>query len=236
MTTSTSSLLRSAAAAGPLWLTVSLTQAATRPGFDITRHPVSVLSNGDLGWIQITNFLTAGVLTFAGAVGARRQLRGGPARTWAPILLAVQGTGLAVAAVFRLDPLDGFPPGTPTGAPSSMSAHSMVHNIAGSCTFAAMIAVCFVLARHFTATEKRGWATGGRCAGLLFAAGLIWAYTGRPAGALTLFAGVSIAWIWIAASLTQLTTYPRKDRHGQFDERTRRVPPLDREEVRPAHQ
>jgi hypothetical protein len=60
MTTSTSSLLRAGAVAGPLWLTVSLTQATIRPGFDITRHPLSVLSNGDLGWIQITNFLTAG--------------------------------------------------------------------------------------------------------------------------------------------------------------------------------
>ena len=34
---------------------VSLTQAATRAGFDLTRHPLSALSNGDLGWLQITN-------------------------------------------------------------------------------------------------------------------------------------------------------------------------------------
>jgi Protein of unknown function (DUF998) len=101
MTTSTPSLLRCGAVAGPRWLTVSLTQAATRPGFDITRHPFSVLSNGDLGWIQITNFLTAGVLTLAGAVGARRRLRGGPARTWAPILLAVQAPSPASSGSTR---------------------------------------------------------------------------------------------------------------------------------------
>jgi len=40
-------------------------------------HPVSVLSNGDLGWIQIASFVTNGLLFAACAVGMRRALRGG---------------------------------------------------------------------------------------------------------------------------------------------------------------
>jgi hypothetical protein len=36
---------------------VGLTQAFTRPGFDFSRHTLSLLENGDLGWIQITSFL-----------------------------------------------------------------------------------------------------------------------------------------------------------------------------------
>src|SRR5437763_376443 len=70
-TVSTRVLLGCAAVAAPLWATVSLLQAATREGFDLTRHPLSALSNGSLGWLQITNFLVAGLLTIIGAAGLR---------------------------------------------------------------------------------------------------------------------------------------------------------------------
>ena len=46
-------------AAGTLILTVSLTQVFTRQGFDLSRHPLSLLRLGDFGWIQIANFVTA---------------------------------------------------------------------------------------------------------------------------------------------------------------------------------
>src|SRR3954447_11634234 len=75
-TVSTRVLLGCAAVAAPLWATVSLLQAATREGFDLTRHPLSALSNGSLGWLQITNFLVAGLLTIIGAAGLRRVMRG----------------------------------------------------------------------------------------------------------------------------------------------------------------
>src|SRR6266700_4827443 len=116
-------LLAGGALAAPLFVVSALAQAATRPGYDLTRHPVSVLSNGDLGWIQIGTFLVTGFLTLGYAVAARRVLSGGRAGTWGPVLLAVQGAGLVVAGAFRLDPLDEFPPGTPAGQPASMSWH-----------------------------------------------------------------------------------------------------------------
>src|SRR5262249_7847804 len=53
----TRALLACGVLAGPLYMAIYLGQALTRPGFDITRHPASVLSNGDLGWIQVANFL-----------------------------------------------------------------------------------------------------------------------------------------------------------------------------------
>src|SRR3954454_19691866 len=61
-TSSSQALLTCGAVAGPLWAVVSLAQAATREGFDISRHPLSALSNGALGWLQIANFVVAGVL------------------------------------------------------------------------------------------------------------------------------------------------------------------------------
>ena len=55
-------LLACGAVAGPLFIVVGLTQALTRAGFDPVKHPLSLLSVGDLGWIQITNFVVTGLL------------------------------------------------------------------------------------------------------------------------------------------------------------------------------
>jgi Protein of unknown function (DUF998) len=205
------------ALAAPLFVLAVLAQAATRPGFDLARHPASVLANGDLGWIQTTTFLLCGALTIAGAVGLRR-VAAGPAGAgarangasatrpgrWAPVLLTVTGAGLVGAGIFRLDPLDGFPPGTPAGVPTSMSWHSIAHNAVSTPAFLTMIVACFVLAHRFTAAGQRPWAIAGRVSAGLFIAGLVWALTGGAAGSLTLFLGVIAAWLWISATLLRL--------------------------------
>src|SRR5215813_11948966 len=72
----TRALLTCGVIAGPLYIAVGVTQMFIRPGFDIQRHALSLLSNGDLGWIQIANFIVTGLLVIAGALGMRRVLRG----------------------------------------------------------------------------------------------------------------------------------------------------------------
>jgi Protein of unknown function (DUF998) len=71
-------LLACGAVAGPLFLAVLMIQAFTREGFDLSRHPLSLLSLGNLGWIQIANFVVTGALMVACATGMRRVLRPGP--------------------------------------------------------------------------------------------------------------------------------------------------------------
>ncbi|MEV4461569.1 DUF998 domain-containing protein, partial [Microbispora sp. NPDC049633] len=68
----TRSLLGYGVIAGPIYVGVSLTEALTRDGFDLTRHAWSLLANGDLGWIHITNLVLAGAMTIAFAAGLRR--------------------------------------------------------------------------------------------------------------------------------------------------------------------
>src|SRR5688572_25237728 len=82
-TSLTRALLAGGVIAGPLYLTVGLAQALTRPGFDLSRHALSLLSNGDLGWIHVTNLIVSGLLVIGAAVGLRRSLTAGRARTWA---------------------------------------------------------------------------------------------------------------------------------------------------------
>lgn len=75
----TARLLAAGVVAGPWFLTVWLIQAITRDGFDPTYHPLSLLSLGALGWIQIASFVVTGAPYVACAVGMRRTLRGGRA-------------------------------------------------------------------------------------------------------------------------------------------------------------
>ena len=198
--TSTRTLLLGAAVAGPLWAVVSLAQAAARTGFDLTRHPLSALSNGSLGWLQITNFVVAGVLTAAGATGLRRVLRGRPGGTWVPRLVAVSGLGLIAAGVLVMDPAGGFPAGAPAGMPETMSWHSYGHMAAGSITFLALIAACYVLARHFASAGRRALSVAGAVAGTALLAGDGWAMSGGAAGSLTLAAGAIAAMLFVSAT------------------------------------
>ena len=70
----TRSLLGYGVIAGPLYVVVSLAQALTRDGFDLTRHAWSLLANGSMGWIQIANLILVGAMTIAFAAGLRRAL------------------------------------------------------------------------------------------------------------------------------------------------------------------
>src|SRR5262245_47356484 len=153
----TKSLLGYGVIAGPFYVVVSLAQALTRDGFDLRRHAWSLLSNGNLGWIQVTNFIVTGLMTIAFAVGLRRALR----ERWAPRLIGGFGLGLIGAGVFRADPAMGFPPGTPEG---TVSWHGTLHFAVGGAGFLCLIVACFVIARRFAPA----WS---RATGLVFLAG-----------------------------------------------------------------
>src|SRR5258708_21267272 len=61
-------LLLCGAIAGPFFLFTVLIQDYTRPGFDPRLDPLSLLSLGDWGWVQIANFALAAVLNLLYAV------------------------------------------------------------------------------------------------------------------------------------------------------------------------
>jgi len=190
----TRALLAAGAVAAPLWATVSLTQAFTRAGFDITRHPLSMLSTGSLGWLQIANFLIAGVLMVAGASGLRATIDS----VWAPRLLAVSGLGMFAAGIFTMDPGDGFPAGTPAG-PGTLSWHSYAHFASGTIAFGTLIAGCYVLARYYARTGDRRRTVVSIVAGTALLLGNGWAMSGGAAGSLTLAIGAISAMLWVSA-------------------------------------
>jgi hypothetical protein len=194
-------LLACGAIAGPLFTVVALLQVLTRPGFDLTRQQLSLLSNGDAGWIQIANFLLAGLLFIAGAIGMSRRIRTGPASTWGPRLIGAFGAGLIAAGMFRADPAFGFPPGSPAGAPTAMSWHGGLHLIVASFGFLALIVACFVFGRRFGRLGRRLWAVWSFATGVVFA--LATAANGALAGQAVANVGFTVAallaFLWASA-------------------------------------
>src|SRR5262245_622101 len=152
-----STLLTSGMIAGPLFIIVSLVLGFTREGFDVVRHPASLLALGDLGWIQVANFVVSGVLFIALAIGLRRVLTSGVGSRWLPILFGLVGAAMIIGGVFVPDQALGFPPGAPAGVPKEMSWHSMVHGFAPILGFLALIAAFLVLARRFCSEGRHIW-------------------------------------------------------------------------------
>jgi hypothetical protein len=186
--------------AGPVYFAVSLVQALLRPGFDLTRHPLSLLSTGDLGWIQITNFLVCGALVLACAVGLRRALRGERGGTWGPLLVGLFGLGLIGGGIFVADPVPGFPPEVGTTS-VTITTRGLLHFVVAEIGFLGLVGACFVFARRFAALGQTAWARFSVLAGALFVVGLvaIAAGGGQSWSILAFWIGIVLAWSWLSA-------------------------------------
>ena len=214
-------LLLCGAVAGPLFAAAAIIQAFTRTGFDILRNPISQLSDGSLGWINVANFVVYGTFTVAGSIGLARSLAGTPGGRWAPRLLAVGGAAILVGGCFRLDPGNGFPPGAPTGQPTTLSWQSYAHLAGGGIGFIALICACFVLGHHYARTARPRAALAARISAAVFIAGDVWSMSGGAAGPLTLCIGVLTGMLFISTAITAqlMPTGPWRSRGVSRDHR-----------------
>jgi Protein of unknown function (DUF998) len=149
-------LLLCGAIAGPLFILTVLIQDYTRPAFNPRLQPLSLLSLGDWGWVQIVNFVLAGVLNLLYAGGLWRRLHPGRAGTWGPLLIGAYGLGLILVGIFRTDPSNGFPPGAI--ASTGPSWHGVIHALGGLFVFVVLSAALVVFVRLFLAWKERWWA------------------------------------------------------------------------------
>lgn len=149
----TRQLLFAGLCAGPLVVTIGFSAALLREGFSLRRHASSQLALGDWGWVQSINFVVAGLLVLALAIGARRVIKGEVGGLWGPLLLGVFALSHVMVGLFATDPAFGYPPGpdTPAGIPDAVSASlsAKLHNLFGFIGFNALAATSFVLARYF---------------------------------------------------------------------------------------
>ena len=194
----TRSLLGYGTIVGPFYLAVGLIQALVRTGFDFKRHPLSVLANGSGGWIQTANFALSGLMVIAAAVGFARVL--GPKSRLMTWFLGSYGASMIAASVFRADPMDGFPVGTPVGPPTSISAMGMAHFIFGTLGFVSVAISCLLATRVMSRRNDTTFARLSFVTGLGVLLGFFGGFfiPGMSSPTLGIWFAVVIGWTWLA--------------------------------------
>jgi hypothetical protein len=193
-------LLAAGVVAGPVYVLLATGQILFREGFDVRVHAVSLLANGPWGWVQVANFILAGTLVIAGAIGLRRGMRGEPGGTWGPLLLWGYGLGLIGSGMFVADPGAGFPPGIEAPA-GGMTRTGLLHFAFGGLAFYSLIAACLVWAARFWTQRRPLAAVWSGATGLYFlgAFSVIASGSVSPGSMLGLYLAVLLGWLWHGA-------------------------------------
>lgn len=217
LTPTTKKFLWAGILAGPMYLLVSFSEILTRPGFNITRHSWSVLSNGELGWIHITNFLITGLFTVLGAMGLTQALQDEKGKTWGPAFLTLYGLCLMAAGVFKADAVDGFPPGTPLGPPTTVSTSGILHLVFGMIGFIGLIAACIGFSRRYKSLGQNSQAWFSLFTGVFFFFGFMsiivgsgFGDTGLTASIVAFTTAVILSWVWYSTLCWHILTFKSK--------------------------
>lgn len=189
----TRSMLGWGVVAGPFYLGFGLILALTRTGFDLSRHALSLLTLGEGGWLQITNFALTGIMVVVSGWGLLRAIEGRGRGAGSAVIVA--GVAIVLAGVFRPDPVAGFP----AGAEATVSVSGILHLVAGALEFVAFAIAALLLARFFASRGERGRAAWSRIAGVTIVVGFVAgaALSAGPAGVALLWLAVITAFAWL---------------------------------------
>lgn len=184
-----------------VFVVVVLIEGWARPGFSPVLHPVSALALGERGWIQTLNFVICGA---AITVGAGALTVAGPHR-WLGGLLAMFGLALVASGLFRMDPMRGYPPGTPEADPEVVSTQHTWHDHAGALVFAALPIAAVVAA---VVLPGAPWTIGSAAMAVLLTGatvefGRAWERDSPETG-LIQRAYIIPGWLWVAAVFIHL--------------------------------
>lgn len=182
------------AAGAWLFVAVALLDGVTRPGYDPVRQPVSALALGARGWVQTTNFVVSGLLITTSALGIHRATDG----FWLAGLVAVFGLALVASGVFPMDPMRGYPPGTPEGDPPTTSRRHQLHDHAGAAVFGSL-PLCAVAAA--LTLDEPAWVAYSVVTVITFTVGAGWFATtwenDDPRTGLIQRLAIVPGWIWL---------------------------------------
>ncbi|GGM21646.1 DUF998 domain-containing protein [Promicromonospora citrea] len=201
----TRSMLGWGVVAGPFYLVVGLVLALTREGFDLARHPLSALMLGEGGWMQVVNLGLSGLMVLVAGVGT---VRAGARGTG--IGVATYGVGMVAGAVFRPDPLSGFPPGQ-DGA-TVPSASGILHLASGGVGLVAVAVAAILFGGWLARRGERGRAAWSRVAGAVVLGGFLGGVALGPAGMAGLWLAVVVGFAWLlVASVRVYREVPHPD-------------------------
>lgn len=206
-------LLACGATGPPLFVLVFRLEEVTAPAdYNELRHPVSSFAIGELGWIQVANFLVTGTLLLAFAFGLRSALRAYGAGPWAAVLLGLLAIGLIGSGIFVTDPLNGYPSGTRLlPDDGGRTLHGQLHDAFGIPVFLGLPILCAVVAYRFWRAGRRGWAAYSTVTAVVFLASFALTSIGFAQNeTLAPIAGrlqrltIVIGWAWLTALAVHL--------------------------------
>jgi hypothetical protein len=169
-----------------MFLVVVAVLGAMLPGYDPTRHFVSLASLGPLGGIQVANFVLTGVFVFGFGFGLARDRAASPAATRTGRTIVGVGIGLVIAGLFAGDPALGYPPGAPAGLPTTTSWHANIHYLGAVLVFVGLPIATSLDARAASREGRMAWAVYALISGAIVLAAWLagFAVTNEPAGSL----------------------------------------------------
>ena len=142
-----------------------------RPDYNPLRHPVSALSLGPHGWVQVANFSVTGTLYLAGAAGLSRTPDPVVGTRLGAASIGAAAVGLLGSAVFATDPVSGYPPGTPDVLTEQSTSMTM-HGISAVPIFLGLPAAAFAYAWRFLRAGRPAWALYSAGSGASMLAGM----------------------------------------------------------------
>lgn len=116
-----------------------------RADYSSLRHTVSALATGSPRWLQTASFVLCGLAITLGAVGVAQE-----GRLLLAVTIGVFGIALVLSGVFPMDPMRGYPAGTPQEDPDDLSTSHRLHDLAGAVVFFGMPVMPVVMALSST--------------------------------------------------------------------------------------
>lgn len=199
----TKALLSCGAIACPLFIILVLIEGAIRPNYNSFLYPLSSLSIGDTGLIQISNFIFTGILLVIFSLGLKQVCNSDKEKFRGPLLIRSVGIGLIGAGIFVTDPIFGYPPDKSLVL-RQFTFHGHLHDGFSMLVFICLPWACFVFRKYFIAKGKKGWANYSAFTGYAMIATFIFTSMGfKQLSGFVNYAGmfqrlcVSIGWTWM---------------------------------------
>lgn len=105
-----------------LFAALVIVQGLLQPEYSHVSMPISALAAFPYGWIQVANFLVAGILLTLFAVAQHRGVRSTPRGVLGPAFQFVGGLGVVGAGLFSWRMVDGVPTRTPSHVVAAATA------------------------------------------------------------------------------------------------------------------
>jgi hypothetical protein len=143
--------------AASLFVFTFLVEGGTRANYNPLRYPISSLSIGDLGWMQICNFLITGFLLVVFSFGLRNAVKLSMGKSKGPLLVGLVGAGFIGAGICSSDPVYGYPEDMPLKL-AQYTIHGHLHDLFSMFVFICLPWACFVFRKQFNMKGEKRWA------------------------------------------------------------------------------